>query len=231
MKGLLKITLTALLLSFILISCDKDGNEVEDEKILTERIEDIIPKQYLDTLKKLDFVIHSGVKPPTVEGKFAIKPHILDTSNIASDRPGHRFQDAKIELSGQNNKDFSILLYGENFIHNRDTSITTAISGTDNKFTIYGKVKSTVGSSSAIIGMIISAELGNDGNVKNCKTGIIMIDDSKGGGNFISNGQARIAFDSDFISERIGDSKSMAKTIGNNRVPLSNRLLETSGLE
>jgi len=210
MKDNLKFLIMSLAALLFISSCDKDGNAIDDEKIQTERIEDIIPKQYLDTLAKLNFKINKGVKPPILKGRYAIQPHKLDTSNIASDVPGYVFSDAIVSLYGQNNEDFSIKLLGENFLNLRDTSISTAISGSGNDFTIYGKVKSNNGQAYAITAILISGTLEGE-NLKNLQTGIIMIDDSHGAGVFIKNGQARVAFDSDFISEKIGDAENQAR--------------------
>ncbi len=226
MNKLWKITFASLLVLVTIISCDKDGNEIEDEKIQTERIEDIIPKQYLDTLEKLNFAIHKGVKPPILNGKFAFRPSVLDTSNIATDIPGYHFLDGVVSLFGQNNNDFSINLLGENFISYADTSISTAVSGTGNAFTVYGKVKSNFGNYYATLALLISGELDDVGNIKNAQAGIIMVDDSQGGGAFIKNGQARIAYDSDYLSERVGEAEKEAKTINKTGKALSYRILE-----
>lgn len=207
--GILAATIAS---SFFLISCDKEGNEIEDEKIQTERIEDIIPQQYLDSLAKLDFKINKGIKPPTINGKFSIKPHKLSKSNIPNDPIGHVFSDAVVSLFGQNDKDFSIKLLGENFINLRDTSISTAISGSGNDFTIYGKVKSNRGEAYGISALLISGSLEGD-HLKNVQTGIIMVDASHGDALMIKEGQARVAFDSDFISERMGEVESKAQRI------------------
>ena len=204
MKNKLRLLIGCIVLLGFFAACDKDGNEIEDEKILTERIEDIIPKQYLDTLNKLNFKVNQGVKPPIVKGTFSVKPHVLDTSNISTDPPAYRFSDAILTLYGQNNNDFSIKMLGEHFLNDRDTSIATAISGSGNDFTIYGKAKSNIGTAYAISAILISGTLDGE-NIKNLQTGIIMIDDSHATGLVIKNGQARIAFDSDFITEKIAD--------------------------
>jgi hypothetical protein len=143
-----------------------------------------------------------GVTPPNVEGTYKIRPYILDTSNIASDRPGTAFLDAVLHLSEQHTSDYSIKLIGEYFISQRDTSVVTAISGSGNNFTVYGKVKTYYGSHSAIFAMIMTATKEGD-NLKNFKIGIINIDNSNGGGLFIAQGQGRIAHDKDGISEKI----------------------------
>jgi hypothetical protein len=191
-------------ISTLLYSCKKDdaAKGPTDEDIQQKKIEDVIPQKYLDTLKVLGFNINAGVTPPNIEGSYDIKPYILDTSNISNDYPrNHRFADGILHLSAQSTKDFSIQLVGENFITIADTSVVTAISGSGNNFTVYGKVKSVNGSRSAIIAMIMTGT--KDGNnIRNFRIGIINIDNSNGAGVFIPEGKGRIGHDADFISER-----------------------------
>jgi len=114
-----------------------------------------------------------------------------------------------VKFFNQHNDDFGISLIGEHVLTLRDTSIVTAISGSGNNFTIYGKVKSTYGSYSAIFATIISGvKEGN--NIKDYTIGLINIDNSKGGtGIFVPEGKARVAYDSDLITESIEyDSKT-----------------------
>lgn len=195
-------------LGISIISCSKKDAEdgPTDEEILNQKIEDIIPQKYLDSLKKLSLDIHMGTHPPQMEGSYAVKPNKLDTSNIATDYEGMQFSDAILHLSNQNPEDFGIKLLAENYIKDFDSSLVTAISGYDNYFTIYGKVKSTESSTGgyAIFAIIISGQ--KDGNnLKNLRTGIINIDGSHADATFIAEGKGRIAYDTDFISERIGD--------------------------
>lgn len=185
-------------------ACSKDEEPAgpSNEDILTKKIEDIIPTEYLDTLRQMGLTVNSGTEPPFLEGSYNLRPVILDTSNIATDSRGHRFVDAIFHLSEQSDTDYSINLIGENFLSVVDTSIATAISGSGNNFTIYGKVKSVMGSYYAIFAILLSGtQEGED--LKNVELALMNIDNSKGGsGIFIEEGQARIAFDSDFITER-----------------------------
>lgn len=191
-------------ISTLLYSCSKDdaAKGPTDEDILHKKIEDIIPQKYLDTLKVLGLNINTGITPPNVEGSYDIKPYILDTSNIANDPSrGYRFADGILHLSAQSNKDFSIKLIGEHFLTISDTSIVTAISGSGNNFTVYGKVKSVSGNYSAVVAMIMTGT--KDGNnISHFKIGIINIDNSNGGSVFIPEGKGRVAHDADFISEK-----------------------------
>jgi hypothetical protein len=207
MKYTLLITLFAAI-AWSSCSKDKTPQGPSDEDILTRKIEDIIPQQYLDTLKKLGLEVHTGTRPPNVEGSYSIKPQILDTSNIPSDRPGQQFTDGKVTFFEQSNEDFSIKLIGEHFLHDADTSIATAISGSGNDFTVYGKVKSTSGPYSIVVAIVVTATKEGD-DLKNYKIGVINVDNSNGGtGIFIKEGEGRVAHDGDFISEKIAGKVS-----------------------
>lgn len=205
-------------ISAMLYSCSKDNDSKgpSDEDILNRKIEDIIPQKYLDTLKILGLEINTGVHPPNVEGDYSVRPNILDTSNIPGDLPGTLFSPSTVHLSEQSSKDFSIKLIAEHFIGVSDTSIVTAISGSGNDFTVYGKVKSVASGSSAIIAMIITATKEGD-NLKNFKIGIINIDNSNGGTVFIKEGQGRLVYDQDFISEKISPEKVAPESFSTER--------------
>lgn len=218
--------LSILSLSYF-TACKKDKEGPSNEDILKKKIEDVIPQQYLDTLKALNFPINEGTTPPNVEGAFYASPLILKKSNISGDKPGDQFQSSKIKFFDQHNDDFGISLIGEHVLTLRDTSIVTAISGSGNNFTVYGKVKSTYGSYSAIFATIISGV--KEGNtIKNYTIGLINIDNTKGGtGIFVPEGKGRVAYDSDLTSEsidydtktaRTGDEKTLhlIKTLGRN---------------
>lgn len=193
------LAVAAVLLFF---SCNKD--DVSNEAILNKKIQDIIPQQYLDSLKKIGLEINAGTTPPNVEGVYSIKPFLLDTSNFDDPyQPGYRFTDALVKLYEQSDKDFGIKLLGRNFLRERDTSIATAISGNGDHFTVYGKVKSTnsVGKY-AVFAMLFTGVKGSDGSIKGLKMGIINIDNSNGDASFIPQGAGRIAYDADNTSEK-----------------------------
>lgn len=157
--------------------------------------------------------IHQDVKPPNVEGTYSIKPYILEKSNINTDVPGYQFLNGEVKLFNQSTKDFGINLTGKNFLNTADTSLVTAVSGAGNNFTIYGKVKSVSGTHSAIFAIVISGT--KEGTaLKNVKVGIINIDNSNGGTVYIKQGQGRVAYDSDHISESIAVSNSVASNPG-----------------
>ena len=203
MKNLL--VLLCLLSAVMVISCSKSDkvNPTPDE-ILNKKISDILPQKYIDTLAKLGLTVNQGTTPPNVEGAFRIAPLILKNSNIKTDFPGQAFHDASVKFFEQSTKDFGIKLVGKFFLNAADTSITTAISGSGNNFTVYGKVKSVSSDKTkfAYFGILLSGT--KDGaNLKNVTYGVINIDNTHGTGVFISEGQGRVGYDKDLVSESI----------------------------
>ncbi|GAB3920792.1 hypothetical protein [Mucilaginibacter myungsuensis] len=197
---------TVMVVIVAFASCKKDTqNEAVDaivkQEELKKKIADIIPKQYQDTLAKLGLVLNTETAPPALEGSFAFKPLRLLKSNRPQDSPNLSFADASVRFFAQD-KDNNIKIIGNNLLNTADTSIVTAISGTGNSFTVYGKVKSVAGTNSAIFGIIISGEK-NGATLSNIRYGIINIDNSNGGTRFIKQGDARAVFDTDFVSQAI----------------------------
>ena len=213
------ILLAVTMLTMCFTSCKKDEKGPTDEEILTKKIEEIIPSQYLDSLKKLGLTVNNGTTPPDVQGIYDILPVELVNSNIPTDYAGMSFHDAKLKLFNQSSKDFGIQLYGKYFLAERDTSIVTAISGSGNNITIYGKVKSYLSGYTAIFALILSGIKEGD-HFKNVKYGIINIDNSNGGTAFIKEGQGRVVYDTDNVSESSTVFKiGQPSTNGNNLTP------------
>jgi len=208
------------------IVSEKDKELVEEklkEEALAKKIQDIIPAKYLDSLKKIGIEVYSEANPPKIEGTFSVQPLILEKTNVPKDfKIGHKFDDARIYFSRQT-ENFDIRLLATGLLAERDTSITTAISGSGNNFTVYGKLKAVQRGDFAIFAVIISATL--DGNVlRNFKYGLINIDNSKGGINkFILEGQGRVIFESDFAAEKISDTELLARPQNKTDIPVMNR--------
>ncbi|SDF62968.1 hypothetical protein SAMN05421827_10131 [Pedobacter terrae] len=200
-KGSAFALIVGVVLQFAACSKSKDINP-SDEEILTKKIEDIIPQQYVDSLTKLGFTINKGTTPPNINGSYLFKPFTIKSSNIPNDsyQPGYVLIDGVVKFYEQNTSDFSIKMLGKNFIGAADTSMVTAISGNGNKFTVYGKVKAYRNGGYNFYAFLMSGE--KDGNnIKNGVAGIMNIDDSHAGFGTITKGQGRVAFDGDYTSE------------------------------
>lgn len=180
------------------VSCKKENLAAKQQ----QKINDIIPAKYLDTLIRLGITIHSGTTPPNVEGIYDISPVKSKASNVPGDVIGSYFANARVKFYEQNNSDFGIRLLGKYILNLNDSSLNTAISGSGNSFTVYGKVRTYSGANTAVFGVVFSGEL--DGStIKNVEWGLINIDDSQGNGVFIREGQARLQFDIDYSSPSV----------------------------
>ena len=191
--------ITVVLITVFVSSCTKEKQGTQE--VQNQKIADVIPAKYLDTLKNLGISINEGLTPPNVEGIYEINPVKSKASNVPGDVPGSIFfANAKVKFYEQSNSDFSIRLLGKSILNINDSSISTAISGAGNKFTVYGKVRTYSGSNTAIFGVVFSGE--KDGSsIKNVEWGPINIDDSQDPDHaFIKEGQARLQYDTDFSS-------------------------------
>ncbi|RZL50078.1 MAG: hypothetical protein EOP00_05900 [Pedobacter sp.] len=219
----LKQNLLILAIATTLFACKKEENNDEVEALqkietLNKKIQDIIPAQYLDSLKKLGLTINTGVDPINVEGYYDIKPMILKNTNIKGDFVlGHRFTDSRVKLFSQSDN-LDIKLIGRGFLSENDTSIVTAISGTGKDFTIYGKVKSSRNGKEAIAALIISGTMENN-TIKNMNYGLISISNKNGlnDRNFLQEGQGRLIYESDFLSVKITEKDFLAAINDDNK--------------
>lgn len=198
-----KLTFITVLFIIVLVSsCKKD--KLGTQEVQNQKIAAVIPAKYLDTLRRLGISINEGLTPPNVEGIYDISPVKSKASNVPGDVPGSIFfANAKVKFYEQSNSDFSIKLLGKSILNINDSSVSTAISGAGNKFTVYGKVRTYSGSNTAIFGVVFSGE--KDGSsIKNVEWGLINIDDSQDPGHaFIKEGQARLQYDIDLNSPSI----------------------------
>ncbi|MFN8284913.1 MAG: hypothetical protein U0U67_16945 [Chitinophagales bacterium] len=192
-----KLACIIILLGTFIISCKKDNGQTQQQKI-----NEIIPQKYVDTLKRLGITIHEGTTPPNVEGIYYISPVKSKASNIPTDVLGTLYANTKVKFYEQNNNDFGIRLLAINILSFKDSSLSTAISGSGNNFTVFGKVRTYSGPNTAVFGVVFSGEMDGD-IIKNIEWGLINIDDSQGNGAFIKEGQARLQYESDFVSEAI----------------------------
>lgn len=170
------------------------------------KIEDIIPYQYLRELKRMGMPIYEGITPPNVEGAYMISPCKCIQSNISGDSygPGYIFPDAILRLYDQNNETFEIKIE-EKQSDNLVVSTQTAISGTGNRFTVYGKVKSlrtNAPNKYAYFAYIYSGMLDANGAILNLTNGLICVENKYAQDIYIREGKERIVIDADKISPR-----------------------------
>jgi hypothetical protein len=193
-QTIIRSLIAMIVLSFAIStsSCKKEKSAKEIQKA---QINEVLPQKYIDTLIRMGITIHEGTTPPIVNGIYLANPTILLASTVVGDIIGNTFSDIKVKLTDQDNTNFGIKLYGKKLLGENDTSIVTAISGSGNNFTVYGKVKaSATPTNYAIFAIVISGTLSADGIV-NYQDALINIDNSKGATYFIPEGTGRLIKD------------------------------------
>jgi hypothetical protein len=212
-----------MLISFFTLTtffyaCKKENRENNLVQVQQQQINQVLPQKYIDTLKNLGLTLHDGTNPPIINGIYILSPLKLKASNIPTDFIGKVFSDAKLKILNQNNTNFSLEILGKDFLASKDTSIISAISGEGNNFTLYGKIKANYGANYAIFALVISGTL-DATKLKNVEYGLINIDNTNGNSSFISEGQTRIIYEVDSISENTTVFRLSNNTIINKTKP------------
>jgi len=179
-----------------------DGAKIE-ENGLTKDINHLVPKEILEKMISLGMPINKGGTPPKMEGIYQIKPFILQASNVPGDAAGDRFTYQHVEFYKQNNKKLTIKI---NFQSSGDESghgIGSFIVGTDNKFTIFSRIDGIL-EGEKFVSVDVYSGIITDSGIADYHMGTFMIDDKGDPKNImLNNGQGRIAYDADGISEKI----------------------------
>lgn len=195
---------------------------VDDINCLTK---DIYRLVHISTLRKiinLGMPIHTGDKPPKIEGIYRISPEILKASNIPNDSYpiGERFEDITIKYHNQNNNDLTVKVdYNQGEGSNTGHDLAAFIVGTGNNFTIFAKVDGVMDGQEYIGVEVYSGTITQEG-IKNLYTATFMIDDKGDSGDIlIENGQGRVFSDGDRISESVssmglGSLRKLYKPVG-----------------
>ena len=182
-----------------------------------QKIDEIIPAEFVDKLKELDVPFHEGKNPPIINGCYLISPCVLAKTNIQRDFAiGHRFSDHTIRFYDQDNKTLRIKIE-EWQANSKSNSIETSVTaGTGNKFTVYGKVKTVKMNNPAIytvLGIVHSGELSN-GSIKNSHYAFVMLEKNDPNNEYIAVGKARVVIDKDGVSPTtaIPTTKGLTRT-------------------
>jgi hypothetical protein len=133
-KHLLIITGLVVFPLFLFSGCLKEGNDtivlpLPDGKIPCS----VVPEELQDSLRTRGFIIHEGVNPDTINGKFLSSPMDL---HYASDNYQELFYDLYMTFSGQTRR--GIVKYSENQKLNVDgRSIMANVIGEGKDVTMY----------------------------------------------------------------------------------------------
>jgi hypothetical protein len=199
------VLLASLILSSILMlsSCKKEDNTPEvNEDGLTRDVTDLVPKEILDEMEDLGLPIYGGIDPPNIEGRFVASPFILLASNRQSDIPGYQFQDYYVTFKEQNDRELTIMMDYENGSE-MGNGLGSFIVGDGNRFSVFVEVISENNGETASVVNVISGELSETG-INDLYFANFMLDNrGNPSGYWIEEGEGRVAFDSDGVSERL----------------------------
>ena len=204
MKILKVFTLTLLL---ALASCSKDEvseNMGFDGSIAS--IENFYSPELVNALDSLGFVINTANNPPKLEGTYNLSPMILQKSSVPGDILGSQFRDYKITFSNQNNGKLTIDYFGDQGVE-IDEGYGSFISGEDDRFSVFLITTTEINTYLADSAISISGRI-VDGGIEDIQMAFLMLDNKENlGGVFIGNNTGRVAYDSDYFSEKIENAK------------------------
>ena len=209
----LKSVFLLLLSCFIFNGCDIIV-EIDDDNRdgLTQDIREFMPNDILQKIEDLGMPIYDGIAPPNITGTFFMSPCILKASNFDEfDAIGYLFDDATIIYSNQDNKNHTIRVFQNNLRDNSVGGNGTGgfIVGKDKNFTVFVKIVDVDTHGHKAIGAMLYSGTMSDLGIRNLHCTTVMIDN--GGNpddNLIENGQSRLLYDSDGLSERISSTKN-----------------------
>jgi len=203
-----------VLILLILCSCTRSGDNSPEEIVppvpqptfdgSLSDIEKYYTPELVEALHNLGFVIHTGSKPPEIEGIYEIAPSVIQASTTGIDSIGQRLSDQTLTLSNQNNDSLTIDF---KIAGNGQTSLGKGsfISGNDDTFSIFIKSETqnegyiAVETATAITG--ITSETG----ILNFQFAGLMLDDKSDPDNqYIENNTGRLIYDSDKASPEVG---------------------------
>lgn len=186
-------------------SCKKDDKKVESNG-LTKDINDLVPESVLKQIDSLGMVIHKGGNPPTITGTYFASPFVLKNSNISYDQIGYTFADYSVTFYDQDNENLEVKV---NYVNGPETGngIGGFIVGEDDEFTVFAEMNAAANGDSATMVHVISGKMVQEG-IKDLYFANFMIDNrGNPNGYWIENGQGRIVYDSDGMSEKSGGKK------------------------
>lgn len=209
MKKVSSLLLVGLFSTILLtIGCKKEESAGKiQENGLTKEINDFIPEAILNEMKGLGMPINTGGNPPSIEKIYHASPFILKASNRESDVIGMSFADYNVKFYEQNNEQLTIKSDYKNG-GEEGSGIGGFIVGENNQFTVFSEVNSQYLGESAKLTHVISGKLTEEG-IENLYFANFMLDNNGNpNGIWIEDGEGRVIYDSDGMSETIPSLKS-----------------------
>jgi hypothetical protein len=176
-----------------------------DENGLTEEITNLVPEYILETMDSLGMSINGGANPPSLEGTFLGDPLVLLSSNRPDDYPGALFAPVYLTFSEQNNSEMTVKVDYQNG-PSIGEGAGAYIVGDACGFSVFVEIDVThTNGLEATHIQVMSGCLEEDG-IHDFYTAIFMIDNNGNpSGTWIENGEGRVIYDEDGLSERINE--------------------------
>jgi hypothetical protein len=209
MKTLKILTFCLLTVVIVLAGCSKSDNTKKSD-VLSQQIHNIVPDSIITKMKNLGMQINGGTTPPDLQHIYYVDPFVLKSSNISYDYPGKLFASYLVQFYAQDNTALSIKL---NYINGNETGTGLGgfISGSDNSFSVFAKVRAEIDGDSAYVIEVLSGTIVT-GAIKNFYYANFMLDNyGNPDGVFIEQGEGRIIYDSDGTSEEQSSFTSPGK--------------------
>lgn len=198
----------AFIFSLLVAGCKKDDKK-EDDKVqengLTEDINKLIPDSIFRAMVDLGMPIHRGGTPPMLAGSFIATPFILKATNVPNDYTiGYQFGDFNVKFYEQDNEKLTVKL-DYSSAGETGSGVGGLIVGSNNKFSIFAEVSTTRLGYTASTVWLISGEKKDDG-IHDFHAALFMINNNGNSVAFIKNGQGRVFYDADSISQKVAKS-------------------------
>jgi hypothetical protein len=197
------VTMAAMMFA----SCDKDEEPrtAVEANGLTRDINELISPEILQEIEELGMPINRGGNPPEdITGKYLVSPDVCVATNRPDDEfgPGHVFNDFYLTLSEQDNSKLTIKAATAQGSHSGEGTGAYLV-GEGNSFTVFCPMDNTTGSGHVYKNVAIFSGTLTAGGIKDLYHSTFILE---GGGSqwyLIEDGQGRVAFDSDGMSEKI----------------------------
>lgn len=204
-KTLLTLMIGLITAGMLFVGCKKDDKDSDTG--LPKEVKNFVPDSILTKIKTLGMPINEGNSPPSIENSYHAAPFLLKASTRPSDIIGMKFYDYTVKFYAQDNEKRTVKCDYVNGTE-QGKGLGSYVSGKDGSFTVFSEMDITNGADSAKIVQIISGTL-VEGGIKDFYYANFMLDNyGNPHHNFIENGEGRIIYDSDGMSEKIGGLKS-----------------------
>ncbi|MDR1153952.1 MAG: DUF5018 domain-containing protein [Bacteroidales bacterium] len=183
---------------------------VDPETGLTEEIQDLVPQEIIQTMRDLGLPVYGGNTPPLIEGTYKLQPVVLIGTNIAYDVIGKEYAPAYLTFSEQNNGNLTLKAD-----QTQGGSVATGtgafIVGEGNRFSVFIYFINTSAGITFKSVEVCSGTVSPAGII-DCKLATFMVDDGGDPENdLIENGDGRVFWDSDGLSERVESAPAVQK--------------------